>query len=189
LFFAQKFSGKLEFSERRANMPANRGLRVVVYGALGLLLIFVQLLVAHDVRADEFDTFTVNENTNAGVINPGNLPVPAGDVDEVTWQILAPSGGLPETEFFADEPVIFQALGINPISPSYGSTDLDLCPGGTASCGYSQTLLYPTSLPPGIDVTSTIEVPIPTPEPATLVLLGTGIVGLTWLRKRSSRKV
>ncbi|MGB2888478.1 MAG: PEP-CTERM sorting domain-containing protein [Candidatus Acidiferrales bacterium] len=150
-------------------------------------------------RADEIDVFTVRELTVPGFIPLTNVPT-----TDVIWLILGPFEIKDETSFiFADEEWIngvndiFDLFRINPVpgetsrhEPFFDCTVLH----GVGSCsGREFRIEYPTTLPLGIDLSSTVEIPespepTATPEPATLGLLGSGMVMLAWRIRRKARK-
>ena len=130
-------------------------------------------------QADGIDTFFVNEQTQFGTIPLSNAP----PTDFVDWIIVGPTNGSPPDNFFADLPLLFELLGIAvPFEgPKIESIIRLAC---YPSCQeWRFEAIYPTDLPPGINVSSTVTVPTQTPEPASLLLFGSGLLGLQVLRR------
>jgi hypothetical protein len=139
------------------------------------------LLCCAQVHADGIAAFEVIESTYFGTIQLSSAP-PA---DNVFWRLAGPINGAPQDDFPTDETLLFQLVGINlPTSgPQYRIIGQTEC-GFSGCAAWQEYIEYPTDLPPGITVYSTVEIPTQTPEPASLVLLGSGLIGIGALRKR-----
>ena len=102
------------------------------------------------------------------------------------------------TYFLVDSPLVEQLYGITPgIVPPPESEITQAGPvpasGSTPITPPQIIFIYPTSLPPGIDSTSTVTIAngaVVTPEPGTLLLLATGLGALAigWRFKSSFRR-
>lgn len=150
-------------------------------------------------RADEIDTFTVFEATFQGSI-PGSIPGTWIPTPEVLWFIVGPfevkeekSFVSADAEFNTEIADIFELFGINPgLSKSGIHQAFFDCP--PFPCDRRLYRLdYPTTLPLGIESFSTVAIPetpepTATPEPATLGMLGSGLVMIAWrIRRKASR--
>lgn len=150
-----------------------------------LFMIIVLLFCSAGARADGIDIFDVVEATGFGTIIGSTAP----PTDYLLWEIQGPTNGMPADDFFVDLPLLYQLLGISlPSSgPEFQSIGRVGCPGPSvqSGCEWRETLQYPTNLPPGITVSSVVDVPTPTaaPEPTSFLFLGAAFVGIgAWRR-------
>jgi hypothetical protein len=168
------------------DMPAPTNVNVVPYtdlaGNVGLMIQGAFLDFAPGTGSDAFLGFTVTETDASKLLAGATL---AGDP-----QVMGGSGIASVTETFLPTDTNLSLTIFDSVPGSYKPTD-----SGTFAVPNTQVLVqkdilaFSATVGGGVPMLSWItqtfpETRIPIPEPATLALMGLGLIGFVWLRRR-----
>lgn len=152
-----------------------------------LVILGTLVLLALPCRADSFQ---VNESTFSAALE--GFPA----TDYVDWVIQGQLTGPDATnDFYFDIPVIYNLFGIDPAAAGMGVSSIhSVCEFGSGTVSNidfcNQQLTYATStIPLGTSFSSSFDLPtpVPTPEPSTWLLAGTGLLAIMLIMRKQAK--